>query len=538
MTNPISTRTSQFTRRRFLTATVSGAAVLAAPISRLPVPAFAAQAEIVRGGTFRALLGSGLPTLNPTVSSFLGGLYNLIYDPLIRMRLVDPEQQTYEFLPALATEWAWNQDNTEITFTLREGVTFHDGSAWNADVAKWNFDLMMTDEQSFAKPFVASIESVEVVDPLTIRLKLLGPSAPLLANLSNSSGRVYFISQTQYESLGAEGFGDNPSGTGPMKLDSWIKEDQVNLIRNEAYWEIGADGEPLPYLDGAQYRLIPEAQTALVELRSGNLEYLEIDPKDAETIMSDSNLRLEALPASGAFNVVLGLSQTTGLFGGNIGLRKAALTALNREAMLNVTAFGQGTIAPYPYWFEGMIGYDDSLPRYDYDPDAAKALIAEAGFPDGIDIKLTVIQRPLEQQIAEMIKQMWDEVGIRTELEILERTAWIDKLRAGDGFDAAFWRAIFPADPDQNGQLLLTGAQSNWGSYSNPEIDRLMEEARTTMDTAERAELYRQVQQHVYDDACVGQAFYLPTLAATRQALQGMTADANQPRFTEAWIAE
>jgi peptide/nickel transport system substrate-binding protein len=235
---------------------------------------------------------------------------------------------------------------------------------------------------------------------------------------------------------------------------------------------------------------------------------------------------------------MLGLNQTIGLFGQNIGLRKAALTALNREAIMAVIGFGQATVAPYPYWNVGMIGYDDTLPRYDYDAEAAKALLAEAGFPDGIDIKLTVIQRPLEQQTAEMIKQMWDEVGIRTELEILERTAWIAKLKEGKDFDAAFWRAIFPADPDQNGQLLLTGANSNWGNYSNPEIDRLMAEARSTLDVAQRQDLYRQVQQHIYDDACVGQAFYLPTLAANRNALQGVTFDANQTRFHAAWIAE
>ncbi|MGH2534426.1 MAG: ABC transporter substrate-binding protein [Thermomicrobiales bacterium] len=527
----------QLTRRQFVTAS-AGAVGVALASRGLPIPALAAQEAIARGGTFRTNLGTGLPTLNPTISSFLGGLYNLMYDSLIRYRLVDPATRTYEVLPALAETWAWNEDNTEITFTLRQGVKFHDGSDWNADVAKWNFDLMMTHEQSFAKPFVESIESVEVVDPANVRLKLKGPSAPLLANLSNSSGRVFFISQAQYEQLGEAGFGENPSGTGPMRFDSWIKENQVTLTRFDGYWQQGEDGQPLPYLDGAQYRLIPEAQTALVELMSGNLEYLEIDPKDAATVQGNGDLTLDPIPASGSFYVVLGLNQTVGLFGENIGVRKAALTALNREAIMNVISFGQATLAPYPYWYEGMIGYDSTLPRYDYDVEAAQALLTDAGFPDGVDIKLTVIQRPLEQQMAEIIKQMWDEVGIRTELEILERTAWIAKLREGKDYDAAFWRAIFPADPDQNGQLLLTGAQSNWGSYSNPEIDRLMGEARTTLDTAQRQELYRQVQQHIYDDACVGQAFYLPTLAAYRNALNGFTADANQPRFHEAWLTQ
>lgn len=528
----------QLTRRQLIAGSTALAAGAALASRHAMIPTLAAQEAIKRGGTLRTTLGTGLPTLNPTVSSFLGGLYNLVYDPLVRYRLVDPATSTYEVLPALATAWEWNEDNTEITFTLREGVTFHDGSEWNADVAKWNFDLMLTHEQSFARPFLQSIESVEVVDPLTIKLNLLGPSANLLANVSNSSGRVFFISQAQFEALGEEGFGETPSGTGAMKVESWLKEDRVNLVRNESWWGEGADGESLPYLDGAVYRLIPEAQTALVELISGNLEYLEVDPSNAQQIEADANLTLDPIPASGSFRVVLGLNQTIGLFGENITLRKAALTALNREAIVAVLGFGQATIAPYPYWYEGMIGYDPTLPRYDYDPDRARELLAEAGHPDGIDIVLTVIQRPLEEQISEMLKQMWDEVGIRTTLEILERTAWIAKLREGKDYDAAFWSAIFPADPDQNGQLLLTGAQSNWGSYSNPEIDRLMAEARTTLDVAERHEYYRQVQQHIYDDACVGQGFYLPTLAARRNALQGFSADANQPRFHETWLDE
>jgi peptide/nickel transport system substrate-binding protein len=524
-------------RRTFLAASAAASAGVALAGHRFGAAEIAAQETVQRGGTFRTNLGTGLPTLNPTISSFLGGLYNLMYDPLIRYRLTDPATRTYEVLPALAETWEWNEDNTEITFGLRQGVTFHDGSPWDAETAKWNFDLMMTHEQSFAKPFVESIESVEVVDPSHVKLILKGPSAPLLANLSNSSGRVYFISKAEYERLGEEAFGETPSGTGPMRYSSWVKENQVTLTRFDGYWEQGSDGQPLPYLDGAEYRLIPEAQTALVELMSGNLEYLEIDPKDAATVQGNGDLTLDPIPASGSFYVMLGLNQTVGLFGQNPGLRKAALTAFNREAIMQVIGFGQATVAPYPYWYEGMIGYDSTLPRYDYDPDQAKALLAEAGFADGIDIKLTVIQRPLEQQISEMLKQMWDQVGIRTELEILERTAWIAKLREGKDFDAAFWRAIFPADPDQNGQLILTGAQSNWGSYSNPEVDRLMAEARTTFDDAQRQDLYRQVQQHLYDDACIGQAFYLPTLAAYRKALNGFQADANQSRFTEAWLS-
>lgn len=498
----------------------------------------AAQDAPQQGGRLQTTMGTGLPTLNPTLSSWLGGFYNLIYDPLVRFRLVDAATNEYEALPALAESWEWNEDQTEIVFTLRPGVTFHDGSEWNADVAKWNFDLMMTHEESFAKPFVESIESVEVVDPMQVRLLLKGPSAPLLANLSNSTGRVYFISQAEFERLGETGFGEAPSGTGPMRFGSWVKESVVSLERFEDYWETAEDGDQLPYLDGADYRLIPEAATALAELQAGNLNYLTIEAKDAQIVQADPNLEFMAVPASGAYRGVIGLHQTEGVFGENPLVRQAALYALNREAMVSVLAFGQGTVAPYPYWSEGVIGYDDTLPRYDFDPERAQELLAEAGFESGVDITLTVIQRPLEQQMGEMIKQMWDTVGIRTTLEVLERTAWISKLKDTKVYDAAFWSATFPIDPDQNGQLILTDANSNWGSYSNPEVDRLMAEARTTMDQEERAALYGEVQRILYEDACVGQAYYQPELVANRTTLRDVTYDTKHARFQEAWIAE
>lgn len=523
------------TRRQILAA--AAAVPVAMYVGGNAQPAVA-QETPSRGGRLMTTMGTGLPTLNPTLSSWLGGFYNLLYDPLVRLRLTDVATNTYEVLPGLAESWEWNDDETEIVFTLRPGVTFHDGSEWNAEVAKWNFDLMMTHEGSFAKPFVESIESVEVVNPMQVRLILNGPSAPLLANLSNSTGRVYFISQAEFERLGEVDFGRQPSGTGPMRLGSWVEENIVSLERFDDYWETAEDGESLPYLDGADYRLIPEAATALAELQAGNLNYLIVEAKDAQIVEADPNLEFAAVPASGAYRGVIGLHQTEGVFGANPLVRKAALHALNREAMVGVLTFGQGSVAPYPYWSEGVIGYDDSLPRYDYDPERAAELMAEAGFADGVDITLTVIQRPLEQQMAEMIKQMWDAVGIRTELEVLERTAWISKLKDTRVFDAAFWSATFPIDPDQNGQLLLTDANSNWGSYSNPEVDRLMAEARATTDLESRVALYREVQLLIYEDACVGQAYYQPDLAANRTSLRGVTYDTKNARFQEAWIAE
>jgi peptide/nickel transport system substrate-binding protein len=515
------------------TAPAAKPAVAAAPTTSAPAPAAGTPK---RGGIYRTTFDTGLTTLNPILSTTSGLFYNLLYDPLIRYRLIDVATCKYEALPALATEWTWGNENKEITFKLRPGVKFHDGSDWNADVAKWNFDLMMTHPKSFAKPYVEGITQVDVVDPMQIKLSLKAPLAPLLSNLSDTTGIVAFISKAQYEKLGEDAFGQNPSGTGAMKFDSWVKENKVSISRFDGYWGKGADGQPLPYIDAAEYRLIPEPATAMAELKTGNLDWLVIDAKDIAEVKANSDLVYSAAPGSGSFYITIGLNQRDGVFGQNLKLRQAALYAFNRDAAVKTFAFGQAAISTQPFWVEGMIGYDPTLPSYGYDPAKAKALMSEAGFANGLDIGLSVIQRPLEQQVAQFIKQMWDSVGIRTRLEVLERTAWINRMKEGTAFDAAFWRPPASTDPDEVGRQLLTGAGGNWGGYSNPDVDRLMAEGRSTFDQAKRQEIYRQVQMKVYDDACIGSGYYLPETVAYRKTLMNVSYDAKQARFHEAWI--
>jgi peptide/nickel transport system substrate-binding protein len=511
-----------------------GAPTTAAGPVASPPAATAPPAAIKRSGTLRTTFGTGLQTLNPIISTSGGDFYNLLYDPLVRYRLVDPAARSYEVLPALATDWEWGKADKEIVFRLRKGVKFHDGSDWNAEVAKWNFDLMMTHPKSFAKPYVEAIQTVEVVDPMQIRLVLKAPSAPLLANLSDTTGIVYFISKAQHDKLGEDGFGANPSGTGPMRFDAWVKESKVAIKRFDGYWDMGADGKPLPYLDGVEYRLIPEAATAMVELRTGNLDWYLIDAKDVAAVKSNPDLVFTSVPLSGSIFVTIGLNQAHGVFGKSLKLRQAALHAFNREALMKTFAFGQGTLTPYPFWVEGMIGYDPGLPRYDYDPEKAKTLIAEAGYASGVDITLYVIQRPLEQQVAQVLQQMWQDVGIRAKFEILERTAFINKMKEGTGFDAAFWRPPFSVDPDQIGRQILTGAGGNWNN--NPEVDRLMADGRSTLDPAKRQEVYKRVQVQLYNDACLACSYYLPDLVAYRRTLKGVEYDAKQPRFHAIWM--
>jgi peptide/nickel transport system substrate-binding protein len=535
----------KISRREFVTWSTAGmtglalAACAPAPATTPTQPGLqtdAALEGIRRGGVLRTNMGTGLPTLNPIISTWLGGFYEMMYDSLFRATLVPDQPGQWELSPGLVDSWEWNDANDEIIFNLREGVKFHDGSDWNAEVCAFNLDMVFNHPQSFSKElFEGDIEEIEVLGDMQVKLNLTGPSATLLLNLSNASGRVYMISKSKYDEVGEEAFGEDPSGTGPFMLDEWIKEDRVTLSRFDEYWGVDEEGEPLPYLDRLEYRLIPEAATQLVELRAGNLDFLFIEAKDADIIEADPNLELVTNPISGAFYICAGLNMQTGIFGENPLVRRAALHAFNREAMLRTFGFGRGEVTPYPYWRPGMLGYNENLPFYDYNPDRARELLAEAGFPDGVDVTLTVIQRPLEEQQAEVIKQMWDSVGIRTELEILERTAWIAKMREGTA-DAGFWRFTNPVDSDQMSRGLLTGGSNNWGNYGNPQVDELILQGRRTLDEAERQQLYEEMLRLIYEDAALLTCYFRGDLFGHPTSLQGLVFDANRERFHTAWF--
>jgi peptide/nickel transport system substrate-binding protein len=510
-------------------------AATAKPAEAAKPTAAAPAGAVKRGGTLRQVMGTGLPTFEPTISTW-NGSFGGLYETLIRFKLTDPAQAKFELEPGLAESWEYAKGNTELTLKLRPNVKFHDGSDWTAEVCAWNLERMMTHPKSFAKPYLDAIDKVSVADKMSVKLTLKAPSATLLVNLTNGSGRGYIISKAQFDKLGEDGFGANPSGTGPFKFDSWVKENKYTLKKWEGYWGKASDGSALPYLDAQDYRLIPEPATQLVELRAGNLDSIVIEAQDVANVTSNPDLAFEKIPGSGSFYVVLGLNQTKGPFGQSLKLRQAALHAFNREAINKTFSFGHGEVAPYPLWMPGMLGYDDKLPRYDYDVAKVKQLLTEAGFPNGVDITLTVIQRPREQQQAEVIKQMWDQVGIRTKLEVLERTAWINKLKDGANYEAAFWTATYYADPDQNSYFLQTGAPGNWGSYSNATVDKLFSEARLADTPEKRADVYKKIQMEVYNDAALASAYRLPILAARRKWVKGIEYDFNEVRMQSAWL--
>jgi peptide/nickel transport system substrate-binding protein len=550
---------SRLTRRRFLTlaGVSSSIALLAAcgqapsavaPATSAPAPAAPAPATAVpaaapatsptsapaaaaptaptapgaagaprRGGTLLVAEQNDTQTFDPHRSTGGSPAYGLVYNCLVNWR-VQPDG-SIKAEPDLAT--SWQLDDTTATFKLRQGVTFHDGSDWNAEVAKFNLERM-NDAKSQARAFVSGITSVEVVDPYTLKLNLVSPQGSLLSNLSQAAdGRPYMISKVLADKAG-DNYGTSPdttAGTGSMKLVEWVSGSSHTVQRTGTYFEQGTDGQALPYFDSLKVRFIADDAVRLTELRSGNVHIIDnIQAKDVPVASKDPTLdNVENTYQKSCYQFTF--STKSPKFA-DLKLRQAVHYAIDRATVAKV--LGQGIGEP-EYWFltPGYLGYDESVPHYAYDLAKAKQLVADAGFPDGVDVNLLIINRAVDQQEAQVLKQMLDEAGIRTTIEVLERLAWLARVQTLDYELGIYFTGLRP-DPDSIlAGRFQTGEGKNQAGMSDPTMDELLAKGRGSYDDTVRAAAYKDVQTRIYDTAWYGTIWMKQYFDGFSKSVQG-----------------
>jgi ABC-type transport system substrate-binding protein len=292
------------------------------------------------------------PTFDPQISSTDPGGFLLIFDPLINFLVVQENPPKTELRPELAESWKITDPKT-AELKLRKGVKFHDGSEWNAEVAKWNLDRIRTHPKSATKANVASINSVDIVDPYTIRLNLKGPSAAIFANLSPAAGPQYMISKAAVDKAGEQEFERNPVGTGAFQFVRWVRDDFVETKRTGKYWMNGTDGQPLPYVDSVIDQFRPDASVMVLDLRAGSLDIAkEVEAKDVAGIKSTTNLQFipHAVAQHGYFG--FGFSANAPAFKDK-NLRLALQYAIDRDSMAKSLTFGLGTPHYVRRWAPG-----------------------------------------------------------------------------------------------------------------------------------------------------------------------------------------
>ena len=501
-------------------------------------PAAKTDAAVKRGGQLVQAINWTYPTMDPHLSSiqYMAG-YQGLYNGLIEFELVDPRTWEHKVVGDLAESWEQPDPQTAI-FKLKQGVTFHDGSEFTAEVAAWNFIRARDHEQSQRKTQLSMLEAAEAVDKNTLRLRLKTPYPALLRSMAYVTGAdIPMMSKAHFDTVGEEAFARNPSGTGAFKFKQWISDDRLILEKNPNYHAMGADGRPLPYLDEFVGRFVPDPTVSLVDLQAGTLHLLEWLPtKDVQTVRSNPTLDLTEMPWAGQVYFMGGFNTEAPPFN-DVKVRQAALQSIDREGMAKALGFGVGFPHYYPDWAPGSLGYDDTITKNEFNPARVKELLSAAGHPNGIDIELKVIAREPEQTIGEFVQQMWTAQGIRTKLVSMERLAWIDEVRAKK-FQSCFWRGTFvtTVDPDLLATRIKTGGAANWAQLSDPELDRLMDEGASTLDTQRRHEVYRQVLQMIQEKAYLGTGIAMPLLTAHRKEVQGLTFNFQVPNLDRIWL--
>ncbi|WP_293856924.1 ABC transporter substrate-binding protein [uncultured Alsobacter sp.] len=422
--------------------------------------------------------------------TFVGRIvFTALCDKLID---VTPE---LKFVPRLATSWEWGADGKSLTFKLRDGVKFHDGEPFNAEAVKYNIERAKTLPESRRKSEITSVASVDVVDPLTVRLNLSVADVTVLAQLSDRSGMM--VSPKAAAAAGAN-YGAKPVCSGPYKFAERVQNDRIVLERFADHWNKAAYS-----FDKITYLPIPDSTVRLANLRSGDLDIIErVEPTDVKIVKGDANLKSAAAVGLGFQSLNINVAngdRSKNPLGQDKRIRQAFELSLDRDAINQVVFEGQ--FAPGNQPFPPANPYNSKeIPIPARNVDKAKALIKEAGVATPIQVEVTMSNAPRSQAIMQVIQSMAQETGFAIKLKATEFATMLNEGTKGD-FQANQYGWSGRPDPDGNIHAFVTckGGLNDW-KYCNPEVDKILDEARTLADPAARKAKYTAATQILLQD--------------------------------------
>ena len=402
--------------------------------------------------------------------------------------------------PMLATSWESNDAGTVWTFSIREGVEFHDGEPLNAEAVAVNLRRFVNPDVGAAYAFLlGTVEEIEAVGEYTLQLTLSQPFAPILSHLSHSF--VGIVSPAQLEALAPDETFESPIGTGPYEMVEWNRGENISVSVNEDYW-----GD-VPAIPNVNFRFIPESSALIVALETGDIDaMMRVPPQEVERLEDDPDI--EVVRESSVRTIYIGFNNEKEPFD-DARIRRALNYAVDKQAIVD-GLFEGFTVADAPV-VPAVFGHE-SVGPYEYDPERAQELLAEAGYPDGFEMTIhhPTGRYPLDATVAEVIQDQLSEVGIDVTLETREWSSYLDftgqppEEAEYDSFMLG-WGTV-TLDADYGLYALLHSRQwnpngNNRGFYENEEVDEFLDEARVTTDQGQREELYAEAIETIWDDA-------------------------------------
>ncbi|MDR5654960.1 ABC transporter substrate-binding protein [Ruixingdingia sedimenti] len=466
------------------------AAVLA--LAAAPLAAFAAQDTITVGMQLEP------PNLDPTsgaAAAIREVTYANLYEGLTRF---GPDGSVQ---PGLASTWESQEDGKIWTFRLREGVKFHDGTTMDAEDVVFTLDrARAADSTNAQKQLFAGIETVEAVDPLTVRVTLKTPDGNFPFNMAWGDAVI----------MGPEsvaGNATNPIGTGPFKFGTWVQGDRVELVANPDYW-----GEA-PKLSKATFKFISDPTAAFAAMMAGDVDAFPVYPAP-ET--------LDQFKADPRFSVIVGTTEGETILAmnnkqpplDNVKVRAAIAHAIDRQELIDGAMFGYGTpigthFAPHHPDYVDLTGLSA------FDPEKSKALLAEAGVTVP-KLRLALPPPAYARRGGELIAARLRNVGIETEISNLEWAQWLEQVFKGKDFDLTIISHVEPMD------INIYARPDYYFQYGKPEFVAILDRLSATVDAAARSDLLKQAQTMIAEDYVNAYLFQLPKTGVANARIKGL----------------
>jgi len=453
-----------------------------------------------KGGSLVVCQPAEPPGLDPTANTAAAidrVVFSNIYEGLVKVN------SNGEFVPGLATSWDVSADGLTYTFHLRKGVKYHNNEVFNASVAKWNIERAMGEKSVNPHPeYFRGISKIETPDDFTLILTLKDVDALFIVHMAE--GDAVMLPMKGYK--GAKSL---PVGTGPFRFVKWVRGDRVQMARFDGYWN-----PELPYLDKVTFKFIGDASAQLAALKAGDVDVLGwiSAPESAMMLSKDDRFKVYAGTTTG--EVIMSTNNKAAPFD-NKKVRQAVAYAIDRQAVVDLVMFGYGTPIG-SHWSPSTPYYVDLTQKFAYNPEKAKALLAEAGYPNGFDatIKLPAIYS-YSKRAGEVIADMLSQVNIRLKIEIVEWGQWIERI---------FKKKEF--------QLTMIGHVEAWdiGIYANPnyyfqydsqEFRDAYAKALKAPSEAEKAKWFGKCQEIIAEDAVNGYLFSASGLPAMKAEVMG-----------------
>ena len=463
--------------------------------------------------TLRIGLAEDPDVLDPTLArTFVGrivfaGLCDKLFD-------IDEKLQ---MVPQLATGYEWSADSKSLTLKIRPGVTFHDGEKLDAAAVKFNIERHKTMAGSNRRGELAPVATVDVVDPMTVRLNLSTPFSPLLAQLSDRAGMMVSPKAAQAE---GDKFGTKPVCSGPFKFVERVAQDRIVLEKYAGYWNKDAI-----HFDKVVYTPIPDATVRLANLRSGQLDFIErVASSDMEKLKSDKRLKTARITEIGYQGLTINIGKSEKAQQNPLGkdprVREALELVLDRQGLAQVVMdneaqVGNQWVAPSNAW------YAKNLPLPKRDVERAKALLKEAGVTRP-SFTLVAPTTSDAQRLAVVIQAMARDAGFDVKIQAAEFATSLNMADKGD-FEA--YVLAWSGRPDPDGNLFsFHGCKQplNYAGYCDPQTDALLAQSRATRDPAERRKVFEQIAARVLKERPIIYLYHRNWLWAYNAKLAGV----------------